>query len=144
MDKSQLTLTHGKHTHDEINEWRVLSLSPEIKDTKAVDVIKHSRESLLFAYGVLPTLSSDAATIRESQRHLLLYTLKPLANIISKELTDKLESPVSLDLTPLQASDSAARARAIGSYMTACVDAGLSAAEIKNKLSLAEQLTDWS
>jgi hypothetical protein len=60
------------------------------------------------AFGVLPGLLSPQTTgqlVREAQRHLVQFTLQPMAELIAQEATDRLRTNVELDLvSPLQAS----------------------------------------
>ena len=75
-------------------------------------------------------IDSDGTGQRESYRRLLHSTVVPLAKIVSEELTDKLETDVSLSFDSLFAADLSGRARAFQSLVGGGMDptkaAGLS------------------
>lgn len=52
--------------------------------------------------------ADDPPLVREAQRHLVRFTLQPMAEVFAQEASDKLGSKVSFDLvSPLQASTKA-------------------------------------
>ena len=79
--------------------------------------------AIIGAYGFPPALFSDdsATNTRESWRMALFGVLNPLAQMIETELSAKLDTPVMLDFSELQASDLQGRARAFKSL----VDGGM-------------------
>lgn len=90
-------------------------------DLRLMDIPKHwqaVKDGILGAYGIPPILftsDTQSAAMREAQRHAVLWTLQPIAKLANAELSLKLGGEVKLDLTtPLQASDAAGRARAVG------------------------------
>jgi phage portal protein BeeE len=96
------------------------------------------------AYGVLPALLDKATTgqlVKQAQQHLVQFTLQPVAELIATEASEKLASPVSLDvMTGTQAFDTGAAARSFQMLI-----AGLAAAKeagIDAKAALA--MLDWS
>ena len=67
----------------------------------------------------------EGTASREARRRLLHGTIDPVARIVAQELSAKLETDVTLDLSALHASDVQGRARAFSSL----VSAGLPIAE---------------
>ena len=65
---------------------------------------------------------TDGVSAREAYRLLLVTTLQPLAQLITDELTRKLETTVKIGFRRLQAADVQSRARAFGSMIAAGVD----------------------
>ena len=65
---------------------------------------------------------TDGVSAREAYRLLLVSTLQPIAEIISSELSKKLETDVEIKFRRLQAADIQSRARAFGSMVAAGVD----------------------
>ena len=100
-------------------DWDAKNVTPDIRP---MDLDKHwmsVRDTIMGAYGIPPILFSagaQSAALREAQRHAVLWTLAPIAKVASAEIGRKLDDrDFSLDLvTPLQAADSAGRARAVG------------------------------
>lgn len=79
--------------------------------------------SVLGACGVPPslasTVSSDGTAQRESWRRFLHGSIAPLAEIVSQELSDKLDMDVHLSFDKLMASDLSGRARSFASMTKA-------------------------
>ena len=65
---------------------------------------------------------TDGVSAREAYRLLLVSTLQPIAELISDELSRKLETTVKITFRRLQAADIQSRARAFGSMIAAGVD----------------------
>ncbi|MCY3812454.1 MAG: phage portal protein [Gammaproteobacteria bacterium] len=83
---------------------------------------------ILSACGIPPSLAdqrTDGTAQRESFRRFLHVTLAPVARRIEAELGRKLDSPVELDLSDVNAADIAGRARAFQSL----VKSGLTVAD---------------
>ena len=100
-------------------DWDRKNLSPDLRGMELPAHWEAVRNSIMGAYGIPPILFSamaQSAALREAQRHAVLWTLAPVAKVASFELGLKLGDPdLELDLvTPLQAADSAGRARAVG------------------------------
>ncbi len=68
--------------------------------------------AILGACGVPPSLyavNENAQAARESWRRFIFGSVEPLAALVSEELSNKLESPVSLSFSNTFAADIAAR-----------------------------------
>lgn len=80
--------------------------------------------------------------IREAQRHLDQWTLEPIATLIAEEATEKLGSPVKLDVAhPLQAFDTGGRERALGAIVKVAAEA--KSAGVSDDFTKALALVDW-
>jgi len=103
------------------------SVSPDLSRSMTAETLQAARAAISQAYGVLPALHNHAATgpvIREAQRHLVGYTLNPLAKIVAEEASRKLGGVVSIDMeTPLQSYDTGGRARALSGIVKALAEA---------------------
>ena len=86
--------------------------------------------SILNACGVPPELimAGDGTGSREAWRRFLHGTVDPVSRLVAQELTEKLETEVSLDLGNLHASDVQGRARAFQSLVVGGMDIGKAAA----------------
>jgi len=119
-------------------------LSPNLEKAMTRESLDAARGSIAAAFGVLPALLSSNATgpiVREAQRHLAQWQLMPIAGLLAEEATQKLGSPVTLDvMRPLQAFDTGGRARA----MTAVVKALAEAKAAGIDPSTALRLVDWN
>ena len=84
--------------------------------TALVELFRLSREDVLSACGINPSLVMDAqgTAQREAYRQFLFGTVAPLGRMVASELSAKLDTPVVLDWDELRASDIAGRARAFG------------------------------
>jgi len=103
------------------------SVSPDLSRSATTETLQAARAAISQAYGVLPALHNHAATgpvIREAQRHLVGYTLNPLAKIVAEEASAKLGAAISIDMeTPLQSYDTGGRARALTGIIKALAEA---------------------
>ena len=72
--------------------------------------------------------TSEGTGQREGFRRLLHSTIMPLAKIVSEELSDKFETPISLSFDGLFAADLAGRARAFQSLVGGGMDVAKAAA----------------
>ena len=101
-----------------IRDWEKHSLSPNI-DGMGNTVQQHETisDSIRGAFGIPPGIfgrSTPGNSIREALRHLSFATLAPLARMLSDELSDKLGTSVTIDVTgALGTADFVARARAL-------------------------------
>ena len=95
-----------------------------------VELFKVSREDVLSACGINPSLVMDAqgTAQREAYRQFLFGTVAPLGRMVAAELTEKLDAPVRLDWEELRASDIAGRARAFSGLVTGGMDLDRAAA----------------
>ena len=124
-------------------DWRPTSTSPDLSKAATGETLAAARDAIAMAFGVLPGMTSNAVTgplIREGQRHLAQWTLQPIAALIAEEATEKLGSPVALDvMRPLQAFDAGGRAGAASTLVEALArakEAGVDPAQ-------AMRLVDW-
>ena len=65
---------------------------------------------------------TDGVSAREAYRLLLVTTLQPIAELITDELSRKLDTTVEITFRRLHAADIQSRARAFGSMIAAGVD----------------------
>lgn len=127
-------------------DWQPRSLTPDLQRAMTAESLAASRDGIAAAFGVLPGLFSPQTTgplVREAQRHLVQFTLQPMAEVLAQEASDKLGSKVSLDLvSPLQAFDQGGRARAFATMidgLAAAKEAGLSPEAIKAALQYIDE-----
>lgn len=128
-------------------DWRPADLTPDMKNSMAVETLDAARASVAMAFGVLPGLLSSATTgpmVREAQRHLATWTLQPIAELIAEEASQKLGVAVAIDtLTPMQAFDAGGSARALMGLVEVlprAKEAGLSTEELRPLFAAV----DWS
>lgn len=118
-------------------------VSPDLSKAMTKETLASARSSIEMVYGALPGLSNISTTgpmVREAQRHLAQWGLMPIAAMIGQEASEKLGSPVKLDvMRPLQAFDAGGRARALG----AIVQTLAMAKEAGVDPSQALDLVDW-
>ena len=91
-------------------------------DGEEVTLRSNVQRSILSAFGLSPSMfesGSDGTSQRESFRRAYTTTLNPLAMMIAQELSEKLESPVTLSLNEIRASDEQGRARGLASRAAA-------------------------
>jgi hypothetical protein len=81
--------------------------------------------------------------VREAQRHLAQFVLRPVAEVVAQECAEEFGGPVGLDLiSPLQAFDQGGRARAFATMiegLSAAKAAGLSADQVKAALAFIDE-----
>ena len=128
-------------------DWRPADLTPDLKNSMAVETLDGARGSVSMAFGVLPALLSPATTgplVREAQRHLATWTLQPIAELVAEEASAKLGTEVAIDtLTPLQAFDAGGSARALSGLvevLATAKEAGLTADDLRPLFAAL----DWS
>lgn len=121
-------------------------LSPDLSKSMTNETLAAARNGILAAYGVLPALLNPSATgpaVREAQRHLAMWCLQPIAELMAEEARAKLGGDIQIDtLRPLQAFDTAGRARALGAIVNAMADAkaaGIAPADMSGGM----RLVDW-
>lgn len=108
-------------------DWSPVSVTPDLSRAMLAESLGASRNAICAAYGVLPSLFVEAAQgplVREAQRHLAAWMLQPIAEIMAEEARSKLGADVSIDIMrPLQAHDTAGRARALQTLVQTMTDA---------------------
>ncbi len=102
-------------------------LTPDLHRAEAATLLESSRGAVAEVFGVPRAFFNAASTgpvFREAQRHLVQYTLAPIAKIIGEEATAKLGGAVAVDVeTPTQAYDTGGRARALSGIIKAMAEA---------------------
>lgn len=130
-----------------VQDWKPQDLSPDLSRSMTRETLTAARESVCMVYGVLPGLINGATTgpmVREAQRHLAQWMLQPIATCMAEEVTEKLGTPVSLDvIRPLQAFDAGGRARAFATMVAAVAqakEAGIDPQKVEDAL----KFIDWA
>ncbi len=125
------------------SDWKPQDLSPDLQKSMPIQTLNDARASINFAFGLLPSMTSQATTgplIREAQRHLAQWTLQPLAMLISEEISEKIGQEVMIDtLRPLQAYDVGGRSRSLNAIVQAMIAAkegGISGADMQKALTM--------
>ena len=107
-------------------DWSPNNLTPDLQRAMTAESLQAARGAICAAFGVLPSLWSEAAQgplVREAQRQLAGWTLQPMAELLAEECTVKLGGSVTIDMIrPLQAHDTAGRARALQTLLQAMAD----------------------
>ncbi len=124
-------------------DWRPENVTPDLRGAVTKDSLDAARNAIAGAFGVLPALLDPQTTgplVREAQRHLVVYTLSPIAGLIAEEASAKLGGEIALDLmTPLQAFDAGAKSRAFIAVIEGLArakEANIDQAAIANALKL--------
>lgn len=127
-------------------DWKPHDLTPDLSNAMTKETLSASREAICAAFGVLPGMMNPAVTgpmVREAQRHLASWTLQPIASLIAREASIKLDQEITLDMVrPLQAFDAGGRARAFSTIVGALAqakEAGLDPGDLAGAL----RLVDW-
>lgn len=130
-----------------VQDWKPQGVTPDLKDSMAVESLAQARAAIFAAFGVLPAMFASTAQgplVREGQRHLAQWILQPIAQVMAEEMTDKLGSIVKIDVVrPSQAFDAGGRARAFGAMVAALAaakEAGLDPQGVEDALSFI----DWA
>lgn len=125
-------------------DWRPVDMSPDLSKSMTVESLEASRGAILSAFGVLPALFNTSTTgplVREAQRHLAQWVLQPIAAAVAQEASEKLATPVSIDvMQPLQAFDAGGRARTVIAIVQALALAKESGVDADQAL----KLVNWS
>lgn len=118
-------------------------LSPDLSRSMTAESLDAARGAIAMAFGVLPGLLNKATTgpmVREAQRHLVGWTLQPIAALLAEEATLKLGAEVQIDvMRPVQAFDVGGRARALSAIVGALAEAkaaGIAPADLNAALTL--------
>lgn len=109
------------------NDWSPNDLSPDLRNAMTTENVAGARDAIASAFGVLPGLFSPQTTgpmVREAQRHLVQFTLQPIAEVIAQEASAKLSSKVEIDvITGSQSYDQGGRARAFATLIEGLMNA---------------------
>ncbi len=103
----------------------------EAEPPDALEKIRESvGETILACCGVPVELAEpgQGTAAREAWRRFLHATIDPLGKLVSEELTEKFEFPISLNFDSLMASDISGRARAFQSMVGGGMDINNAAA----------------
>lgn len=102
-------------------------LTPDLGKAQAATLLASARGAVAEVFGVPAAFFNPASTgpvFRECQRHLVQYTLSPIAKLLAEEASGKLGAAVSIDVeTPVQAFDTGGRARALSGIIKAMAEA---------------------
>ncbi|MBC7131706.1 MAG: phage portal protein [Roseovarius sp.] len=102
-------------------------LTPDLGKAEAAQIWAQARGAVAEVFGVPAAFFNPASTgpvFREVQRHLVQYTLSPIAKLISDEASMKLGGAVQIDVeTPTQAYDTGGRARAMSAIIKSMAEA---------------------
>jgi len=127
------------------DDWRPADLTPDLRNSMAVESLKTARDAVLHAYGVLPALLNDQSAgpvIREAQRHLAMWTLGPIAKLIAHEVREKTGEAIKLDVfTGSGAFDIGGASRAMSTIiegLAAAKAAGLTPDELAMALKISQ------
>ena len=104
-------------------DWQLRRFGANVPESN-VALRSDVSHDVLAALGIPAPLfrGTDGVSAREAYRLLLVSTLMPIAELITDELTRKLETTVKISFRRLQAADVQSRARAFGSMIAAGVD----------------------
>ena len=124
-------------------DWRPQHVSPNLEGVAPVATLEAARGAVLAAFGVLPSLfdrTAQGPLVREAQRHLVMWTLQPIAELVAAEASAKFGFTVTVDtVQPLQAWDLGGRARGLSAYVEALAkakEAGLSPGGVAEALRI--------
>lgn len=124
------------------DDWRPADLTPNLRDSMAVESLKTARDAVLHVYGVLPALMNDQAAgpvVREAQRHLATWTLAPIAKLIAHELQAKTGERTVVDVfTGLSAFDIGGAARAMATIVSALSEAKAAGLDVEQVAAAAK------
>jgi hypothetical protein len=119
------------------SDWKPADVSPDLSKSMTAETLDAARNVICGAFGVLPSLfAADAQgpLVREAQRHLAGWMLKPIAALLAEEASRKLAGKVTIDcLRPLGAYDAGGRARAMATIIEGLAkakEAGIAQTEI--------------
>lgn len=126
------------------DDWRPAGLTPNLRDSMALESLRTARETVLHVFGILPCLLNEETAgpaVREAQRHLATWTLGPIARAIVHEVRHKTGEAIRLDpAAGLHAFDVGGHARALGAIVGALAEAkaaGLDAAQVLDAARIA-------
>lgn len=126
------------------HDWSPNDLTPDLEKSLATETLSAARASILTAYGILPAMFDSATTgqlVKVAEQHLAQWTLQPLANVIAEEASEKLGTPVSIDvMTGTQAFDTGAAARSFQMLIQGLAMAKDAGVDAKGALAML----DWA
>lgn len=132
------------HSHPQPATIDPKDFTPDISRALLQESHAAARDAICMAFGVLPAMFSGNTTgplIREAQRHLAQWTLQPIAELMAEEASEKLATPVSIDvMRPLQAFDAGGRARAAEGIVRLLAQAKEAGVDAETAL----KLVDWA
>ena len=113
-------------------DWEQSRIGPNVPEFNLV--LRVAAEASIFkAYGVADSyFGGDGNGLRESRRQVFLDAILPLGEIIALELSEKLETPISIDFQKSEYLDAQRLSRSYASF----VAAGMSPADAANILGL--------
>ena len=98
-----------------------------------IELRTESAKAILTAYGVSPAMfQGDGNAQRESRRAMFLDSILPVSAIIAGELSEKLETPVTIGHNESEYADS----QRLGRYLKSLIDAGYSLPDAANIVGL--------
>ena len=101
-------------------DWVASRLAPEPPASmEALAECVFSEQLLAMGLPASFAATSDGTAMRESLRRYFSITVEPLAGVLARELTDKLEVPISISFKGRFAADLSGRARAFQSLTAA-------------------------
>ena len=106
------------------SDWKVVRVGAAPPES-LVRLQEQANSAVYAAAGASPALflaGSDSTALREAQRWYLTSFLLPTARIVEAELSQKLETSITLDFTALRASDIAGKSRALASIVASGLD----------------------
>jgi hypothetical protein len=119
-------------------------LTPDLHRAEAGALWSRSRGAVAECFGIPAAFFNAASTgpvFREIERHLVTYTLLPIAKLIEAEASGKLGGAITIDVErPFQSWDNGARARS----MSAIIKAMAEAKEAGIDPEKAMRLVGWS
>ena len=127
--ESVKTMHPGAATNAPRGEWQPVRLGAN-PPAGEVELMKTASREVYAATGVPADLfgGQEGTAQRESFRRFLHATIQPLGELVSAELTAKLDTPVRLNFDTLFAADLAGRARAFQSMVGGGMSADKAAA----------------
>lgn len=123
-----------------VSDWSPSSVTPDISKALTDTHLQQAKDSVLSCFGILPAMLDRNTTgplVREGQRHLAQWTLEPIAQLIAREASEKLDGDVAISvMQPLQAFDLGARSRSLGAIVEALALAKEKGVDIDTALKL--------
>ena len=104
-------------------DWQLRRIGAQVPESN-IALRTDASTDVIAALGIPPSLfrGTDGVSMREAYRLLLVSTLQPIAQIISAELSRKLEVGVSIGFKRLFAADIQSRSRAFAAMVASGVD----------------------
>ena len=111
--ESQASMAAGGYQEAPSEDWEAKRLGANMP-MPLVQLRRDADELVLGLCGIPIEFlkGADGSALREAYRRMLFGTIQPLGAIVAQELSEKLETPVTLDWNELRAADRASGARA--------------------------------